>query len=91
VDDTVVKIGYLFLGVFDLYFIGFACYLSFMEKPVLEKSVTLDFKIGFGFPIVLNEPTIYDGFGNKIFFLELGLWLMSGKNDYPVFYIRYTF
>ncbi len=94
VEETVVSIGYFCFGVFDLYFIGFVCYLSFIENPVLEKSVTLPFSNAVGFPIVPIGPIVpinYDGFGKFIFFLELGLKLISGKKDSPVFYILYTF
>jgi hypothetical protein len=70
------------LGVFDRYFVGFDCYLSFTENPVLEKSVALTFKIGdFYFPSIPTVPTNYDGFGKFTFFLEPGLRLISGKND----------
>jgi len=56
----------------------------FIENPVLEKSVTLDFNIGCGF-YLFKTPISYDGFGNVVFFLELGRTLISGKNDSPVF------
>ena len=52
----------------------------FIEKPVLEKSVTLDFSIGCGFSL-FNTPINYDGFGKVVFFLELGLTFISGKKD----------
>ena len=81
IDETVVNIGYFCFGVFDRYFIGFDCYLSFIENPVLEKSVTLPFNKVVGFPIVPIVPMSYDGLGKFIFFLELGLILISGKKD----------
>jgi hypothetical protein len=52
----------------------------FIEKPVLEKSVTLDFSIGCGFSL-FSTPINYDGFGKVVFFLELGLTFISGKKD----------
>lgn len=93
VEETVVKMVYLCFGVPNLSFAGFDCYLSFIEYPVLEKSVTLDFNSGTGFylPNVPRPPTNSDGFGNKTFFLELGLWFISGRNDYPVLSILYIF
>jgi hypothetical protein len=79
-------------GVFDLSFVGFDCYLSFIENPVLEKSATLTFKrVDFYFPSGPTAPTNYDGFGKFTFFLEPGLRLISGKNDSPLFYIFYDF
>jgi hypothetical protein len=33
----------------------------------------------------LERAMSYDGFGRVIFFLELGLVFISGRNDYPVF------
>lgn len=53
-----------------------------IEKPVLEKSVTLALSNGF----YLKFPINSDGFGKVAFFLELGLKFISGKNDSPVFY-----
>lgn len=58
VEETVVNIGYFCFGVFDLSFIGFVCYLSFIENPVLEKSVTLPFSNAVGFPIVPIGPIV---------------------------------
>lgn len=81
VDDN----GY-FLGVLGLYFSGWFV----AENPVLEKSVTLVFRIGWGLTLFI-VLTSSEGFGKVIFFLELGLRLMSGKNDSPVvFYNRST-
>lgn len=62
----------------------------FTENPVLEKSVILDFKIGCGF-YLFRFPMSSDGFGRVAFFLELGLTLISGRKDYPVFSSLYTF
>lgn len=73
-------IGYLF-GVIGLSFTAGGL---FMENPVLEKSVILDFKIGCGFSLA-RFPISSDGFGNVVFFLELGRTFMSGRNDSPVF------
>jgi hypothetical protein len=61
-------------GVFERYFAGFDCYLSFIEHPVLDKSVPLTFRIGdFYFPSIPTDPINYDGFGKVTNFLELGL------------------
>jgi hypothetical protein len=78
-------------GVFDLYFAGLDCYLSLVEYAVVESSV-LTLMIGdFYFPNRLIEPINYDGFGRFTFFREFGRWLISGRNDSPVFYIFYNF
>lgn len=53
-------------------------------KPVEEKSPILDFSNVFC-PSPLKEPTSSEGFGKLIFLRELGLWLISGKKDSPVF------
>lgn len=74
-DVVAESIGYLF-GVWGLSFDpGDGL---FIENPVLEKSVTLDFNIGWG---LFKTPINYDGFGNVVFFLELGRILISGRKD----------
>jgi len=71
------------LGVLPLSPI-FELELDCIENPVLEKSATLDFNIAVGLSFV-SEPISSEGFGRVIFFRELGRWLISGKNDSPVF------
>jgi hypothetical protein len=53
----------------------------FIEYPVLEKSAVPDFNSGAGLVALSIEANNSDGFGRVVFFLELGLTLMSGKND----------
>lgn len=79
-----VKSGYL-LGVIGLSFVFGETFE--IENPVLEKSVMLAFNIGCG---LFNEDINSEGFGNVVFFLELGLTLISGKKDSLVFSSLYN-
>ena len=67
----VIGLSFTFVEPFDI------------EKPVLEKSLILAFKIGCGLFI---KDINSEGFGNVVFFRELGLKLISGRKDSFVFY-----